>query len=48
MKRKTCRLFVEDIVESIDKIESYIENMTYEMFVENSMAVDAVIRTLKL
>ena len=48
MKRKNHTLFVEDIQESMDKIERYIKGLTYEAFVKNDMAVDAVIRNLEV
>ncbi len=48
MKKRSYRMFAEDIQESIDKIEQYIKSLTYETFVENEMAVDAVIRNLEI
>ena len=48
MKRRTYQLFVEDIVEAMDKIERYIKGLTYETFVENEMVVDAVLRNLEI
>ena len=48
MKRKNHKLFVEDVLEAIDKIERYTKGLTYETFVKNDMAVDAVIRNLEI
>ncbi|PIU55555.1 MAG: hypothetical protein COS88_04240 [Chloroflexi bacterium CG07_land_8_20_14_0_80_51_10] len=48
MKRRTYKLFVEDVLEAMDKIERYIKGLTYETFVENEMVVDAVIRNLEI
>jgi uncharacterized protein with HEPN domain len=48
MKRKTNRVFVEDILESMNKIERYIKGLTYELFLKNEMVVDAVIRNLEI
>ncbi len=48
MKRKTHRLFVEDILESMDKIERYTKDLTYEGFVKDEMVVDAVIRNIEI
>lgn len=47
MKRSN-KLFVEDILESMDKIESYIENLSYDDFIDNQMVIDAVIRNLEI
>jgi len=41
MKRRTYQLFVEDILEAMDKIERYIKGLTYETFVKNEMVADA-------
>jgi len=48
MKKKDYKLFVEDILMAMDKIERYIKGLTYETFVENDMAIDAVIRNLEI
>ena len=47
MKRSN-KLFIEDILESIDKIEQYIQGLSYDNFVEKQMVVDAVIRNLEI
>lgn len=47
MKRSNI-LFVEDILDSIDKIESYIKNLSYDDFIDNQMVIDAVIRNLEI
>ena len=48
MKRKNHKLFVEDILEAIDKIERYTKGLTYETLMKNDMAIDAVIRNLEI
>ena len=48
MKRRTYKLFVEDILEAMDKIERYIKGLTYETFVKNEMVADAVLRNLEI
>jgi uncharacterized protein with HEPN domain len=48
MKRKTYKMFVEDILEVMDKIERYTKGLSYETFVKNDMAIDAVIRNLEI
>ena len=46
--KRSYRLFVEDILESVDKIERYVKGMSYDNFVENEMIIDAVIRNLEV
>jgi uncharacterized protein with HEPN domain len=48
MKGRKQRFFVEDILESIKKIERYIENMSYKDFEKNELIVDAVIRNIEI
>ncbi len=48
MKRRNHKLLVEDIVDAMDKIERYIKDLTYETFVKNDMAMDAVVRNLEI
>lgn len=40
--------YVEDILSSADKIDRYTEGMDYDEFVENDMAVDAVLRNFEV
>ncbi len=42
------RLYIEDILDSIGKIKSYIGNATYEEFMDDSMKLDAVVRNLEI
>ena len=48
MKKRTVRLFLEDINEFILLIEKYIEGLDYKKFSENQMVIDAVLRNLEL
>jgi len=48
MKRFGAKLFIEDIQESMDKIERYVKKLDFEAFQENEMLVDAVIRNLEI
>ncbi len=41
-------LFSEDIISSIEKIESYVAGLSYKDFCKNDMAVDAVIRNFEV
>jgi len=48
MKGRKQRFFVEDILESIKKIQLYIENLNYNDFEKNELIVDTVIRNLEI
>ncbi len=48
MKRRTYRLYIEDILASMNKIEKCISGLTYDAFEKNEMVVDAVIRNLEI
>lgn len=46
MSKREWRLFIEDILESIEKIETYIRNMDFENFKKDDRTIDAVVRNL--
>lgn len=48
MNERTWRLFLEDIIESIEKIDKYIDGMDYERFACDDKTVDAVVRNLEI
>ena len=48
MSGRSNRLFVEDIMDAIDKIDSYIKGLTYGTFMKNDLVMDAVIRNLEI
>jgi len=41
-------LYVEDIVEAIERIQGYTEGMSFEDFIADQKTVDAVIRNLEI
>ena len=41
-------LYIEHIRDSIEKIETYTNDVDYEQFVSNEMMVDAVVRQLEI
>lgn len=45
---RECKLYLRDILESIEKIEKYTTNMSFDEFRENDMVVDGVIRNLEI
>ena len=46
--KRTNQHFINDIQNSIQKIEIYIQDMEYEELVENDLVKDAVIRNLEI
>jgi len=40
------KLYLEDIIDSVEKIQNYTVGMNYNSFVSDSKTVDAVIRNL--
>jgi len=48
MNERTWRLFLEDIIESIEKIEKYINGMDFTVFAGDDKTVDAVVRNLEI
>jgi len=47
-EKRSYKLFVNDIMDAITKIERYIKNLDYDAFTKNGMAIDAVIRNLEI
>jgi len=48
MSKRSPKLLVEDIWESIEKIERYIESMTQDNFQSDEKTTDAVVRNLEI
>jgi len=48
MSKRDWKLFVEDILESLDLIEEYVEDMEFENFKKDRKTVDAVVRNLEI
>jgi uncharacterized protein with HEPN domain len=46
--KRDVRVFLEDILESIEKIEEYTANIDEDDFYENSVIQDAVLRRLEI
>lgn len=42
------RLYLEDILASINKIQNYIAESTFEEFIKEEMKLDAVVRNLEV
>ena len=48
MKRRNYVVYIEDILESMDKIERYIKGLNFEKFIRNELIMDAVLRNLEI
>ncbi len=48
MPARGWRLRIQDILESIEKIQRYVSDMTLEEFLEAEMVVDAVVRNFTI
>jgi uncharacterized protein with HEPN domain len=48
MSKRDPDLYIEDIRNSIERIESYTEDMDFDGFVEDPKTIDAVIRNLSI
>lgn len=48
MSKRDIRLFLNDTLEAIEKIERYISDLSFEQFEANDMAIDAVVRNLEI
>lgn len=45
---RTCQLYVQDILEAIERIESYVNGRTYAQFSKDTLVIDAVVRNFKI
>ena len=48
MSERSYKVYVNDILDSIKKIESYVKNMTYEDFIKDNLVKDAVLRNIEV
>jgi uncharacterized protein with HEPN domain len=48
MKSRSPTLYLEDILEAMAWVETYIKGMTYEEFLEEHRTMDAVLRNLQI
>jgi uncharacterized protein with HEPN domain len=47
-KKRDAILFLEDLLNAIERIERYTANLTFEEFRDNEMAADAVVRNFEI
>lgn len=48
MSKRDPKLYIEDILSSIVKIEEYTKNLTFEKFLMDQKTIDAVIRNFTI
>jgi uncharacterized protein with HEPN domain len=48
MPERDPLLFIDDIIESIDKIERYTRDLSFETFEKEEIVIDAVIRNFEI
>ena len=46
--KRTYRLYLNDILEAIERIETYVKGMTFEEFSKNTIVIDAVVRNFEI
>jgi len=48
MPQHEYKVYLDDILEAIEKIEKYTKGTSYNAFVKNTLIIDAVIRNLEI
>ena len=48
MYKRPIELLLNDICQAIDRIEQYIENLSFDAFSKDQKSVDAVVRNLEI
>jgi len=48
MKKRDFKLFFHDILDSLNKIFKYTQNMSYEDFIDDDKTIDAIIRNIEI
>jgi uncharacterized protein with HEPN domain len=48
MSKRDWKLLLEDIRESIQKVDKYVAGLTLEQFKTNELVIDAVVRNLEI
>ena len=46
--KRDYRVYVDDVLEAIDKIQRYVEGLTFEKFARDTKTIDAVIRNFEI
>ena len=48
MSKRNWKILFADILESIEKIEQYTQEITFDDFIRDSMTIDAVVRNIEI
>lgn len=48
MSKRESKLYLQDIVEAVNKIEEYTRGLSFETFSEDQKSIDAVVRNLEV
>ncbi len=48
MSKRDWRLFINDILECIERIEKYVSGLSYDDFIKDDKTKDAVVRNLEI
>lgn len=48
MSKRDVRLFLNDMLEAIEKVENYTSDVTFDQFQESDLLIDAVVRNLEI
>jgi uncharacterized protein with HEPN domain len=46
--KRDSRLYLDDILDAIEKIEKYVNGLTFEEFSQDSKTVDAIVRNFEI
>jgi uncharacterized protein with HEPN domain len=46
--KRDSRLYLDDIFDAIDKIDNYVEGLSFEEFSADSKTVDAIVRNFEI
>lgn len=45
---KNNKIYLQHIIEAIDKIQNYLKGLSYKSFLNNEIVIDAVVRQLEI
>ncbi len=48
MSQRTPKIFVQDILEAINKIERFTQGLTFKAFEQDELVIDGVLRNLEI
>ena len=48
MKTRDYRDYLQDILDAVNDIESFVDNMTYEDFIKDRKTLNAVVRSIEI